>query len=102
MPVCARGASLSNGYRLFETEQFMKDMRAIARSGLTRIEQKLRKIVYPELKQQPHFGPHIKKLKGWNPETWRYRIGAWRFFYVIDEEAHIVFMTAAEHRGSAY
>jgi len=39
---------------------------------------------------------------GYAPETWRYRIGAWRFFYEIDEEEKVVLMIAASHRGSAY
>ena len=89
-------------YGIFETEQFTKDLKAIARSGRPHIERKLREIIYPELRSRPHFGPHIKKLKGWHPETWRYRIGAWRFFYEIDEAERVVFMTAASHRGSAY
>jgi mRNA interferase RelE/StbE len=42
----------------------------------------------------------VRKLKGYDPETWRYRIGAW--FYEIDEAKGIVFLTAATHRGSAY
>ena len=89
-------------YRVFETEQFTRDLRAIARGGNARIEHKLRAVVYPELRQRPHFGPNIKKLKGWEPETWRYRIGSWRFFFEIDEAEHIVFMIAAAHRSSAY
>ena len=89
-------------YRIFETEQFVKDLRDIARGGHARIERKLREVVYPELQARPHFGPNIKKLRGWQPETWRYRIGAWRFFYEVDEAEHIVFMIAAVHRSSAY
>jgi hypothetical protein len=27
-----------------------------------------------------HFGQNIKKFKDFTPDTWRYRIGAWRFF----------------------
>jgi mRNA interferase RelE/StbE len=34
--------------------------------------------------------------------VWRYRIGAWRFFYEIDDKERIVFLIAASHRGSAY
>jgi mRNA interferase RelE/StbE len=45
---------------------------------------------------------NIKKLKGFDPKTWRYRIGAWRFFYGIDDKEQIVFMLAASHRSSAY
>jgi len=89
-------------YRIFETEQFTKDLKAIAKAGHTRLERKLREVVYLELRARPHFGPHIKRLKGWEPETWRYRIGAWRFFYEIDEAKRIVLMTATSRRGSAY
>ena len=89
-------------YRIFETEQFQKDLAAIARAGQAKVETKLREIVYPQIRQRPHFGPHIKKLEGFSPETWRYRIGSWRFFFEIDDEAHVVFLIAASHRGSAY
>ena len=89
-------------YRIFETQRFTKDLRAIAKGGHVRVESKLRELVYPELCARPHFGPNIKKLRGWEPETWRYRIGSWRFFYEIDEDERIVFMLAASHRSSAY
>ena len=91
-----------SSYRIFETEQFTKDLRALARGGHPAVERKLREFVYPELRERPHFGPNVRKLKGYDPETWRYRIGAWRFFYEIDDEEKIVFMLAAAHRGCAY
>lgn len=89
-------------YRIFETEQFTRDLRAIARSGQKRVLARLREVVYPQLRTCPQFGSNIKKLRGYAPETWRYRIGQWRFFYEIDEAARIVFLIAASHRGSAY
>jgi mRNA interferase RelE/StbE len=91
-----------NKYRIFETEQFQKDLHHITKSGHGKIAQKLREFVYPQLRQHPHFGSHIKKLKGFSPETWRYRIGAWRFFYEINEDEQIVFMITASHRSAAY
>jgi len=91
-----------NRYRIFETEQFKKDLEQIARSGRGKIAQKLRDFIYPQLRQHPHFGPNIKKLKDFSPDTWRCRIGAWRFFYEIDEEEMIIFMVAASHRSNAY
>jgi mRNA interferase RelE/StbE len=91
-----------NEYRIFETEAFQKDVKKIARSGQADVVAKLRSVVYPQLKRFPHFGPNIRKLKGYTPETWRFRIGAWRFFYEINDKEHIVFMIAATHRGSAY
>jgi mRNA interferase RelE/StbE len=89
-------------YRVFETDQFLNDLEAIARAGQPRVVEKLRRVVYPQLELHPHFGPNIRKLKGYSPETWRYRIGAWRFFFEVDDEQRTVFMIAASHRGSAY
>ena len=89
-------------YRNFETETFQESLARISRSGLRGIEQKLREHVYPQLRLEPHFGSNIKRLKQWEPPTWRYRIGAWRFFYEIDEKKNIVYMTAADHRSQAY
>jgi mRNA interferase RelE/StbE len=93
---------LSINCRIFETEQLRKDLKRIALSGRHRVTQKLIEFVYPKLREHPRFGPHIKKLKGFDPETWRYRIGAWRFFYEIDDREKIVYMLAASHRSSAY
>ena len=89
-------------FRLFETEQFQKDLRRIARSGHKDVVDKLRRVVHPRLREHPHFGAHIRCLKGYEPPTWRYRIGAWRFFYEIAEDERTVFLLAAAHRGSAY
>jgi mRNA interferase RelE/StbE len=89
-------------YRIFETEQFQRDLRQIARSGHGKVVAKLSGFVYPQLREHPHFGPNIKKLRDFEPETWRYRIGSWRFFYEIDEAEQIVFMIAASHRSAAY
>jgi mRNA interferase RelE/StbE len=97
-----KGVNLSPEYRIFETDRFIKDLQEIAVSLQVTFKGKLRKFVYPQMNQQPHFGPNIKKLKGWKPDTWRYRIGSWRFFYEIDEEEKIIFMIAAEHRSRAY
>lgn len=93
---------LSSSYRIFETKQFQADLRRISTAGEGRLIDKLQKHVYPQLRERPHFGPNIKKLKSWTPETWRYRIGSWRFFYEIDEEKKIVFIIAADHRSSGY
>jgi len=89
-------------YKIFETEQFQKDLLALSKAGHPKIVTKLQASVYPELRVRPHFGPHIRKLKGYEPETWRYRIGAWRFFFELDDDKRIVFMIAASHRGAAY
>ena len=95
-------ANSSPEYRIFETDRFIEDLKVITLSFRETIQEKLRNYVYPQLKQQPFFGPHIKKLKGWKPDMWRYKIGSWRFFYEINEEEKIVFMLTAEHRSNAY
>jgi len=89
-------------YRIFETRQFSKDLSRLGAAAEKRIEVKLRDSVYPILRQNPYFAPNIKRLKNWEPPTWRYRVGEWRFFYEVDDEAGIVFMIAADHRKQAY
>lgn len=87
-------------YHIFETDRFTGDIGDIGMHAL--VVRKLREYVYPILKSEPHFGPNIKRLKNWNPPTWRYRIGDWRLFYEINEAEKTVFMTAASHRREAY
>ena len=94
-------ASLTE-YRIFETDQFQKDLQRLSKSGKAKIAQKLRSVVYPQLRRHPHYGPNIKKFKGFSPDTWRFRIGAWRFFYEVDEVDKIVFLITASHRSVAY
>lgn len=76
--------------------------KSVSATAQKRIETKLRDYVYPILRENPSFGPNIRHLKNWDPPTWRYRVGDWRFFYEIDERQPIVFMTAADHRKEAY
>lgn len=89
-------------FRIFETVQFQKDLKQIARSGMPKLVNKLHDYVYPQLRSNPAAGPNIKRLKGPYSDVWRYRIGAWRFFYSIDEKRRVVSMVAAEHRSRAY
>ena len=101
MPRSEEGAS-SSDYRIFETEQFQKDLRMITRSGMPALLRKLRTHVYPQLRSNPHWAPNIKRLKAPYIDTWRFRIGAWRFFYRIDEDHRVVFLLSATHRSRAY
>ena len=89
-------------FRIFETDQFQKDLKEIARSGMPGLARKLSEYVYPQLRSNPATGPHIKRLKGQYSGMGRYRIGAWRFFYTIEESDRIVSMIAAAHRSRAY
>ncbi len=89
-------------FRIFETAQFQDDLQQDFQGQQARIQQKLAAYVYPQLRHQPYFGKNIKKLRDAVPETWRYRIGDYRFFYRVDERRRVVFMLTADHRGRAY
>lgn len=80
----------------------MKDFEKIKGKIQAKLRIKLIDYVYPQLRQEPHFGNNIKKLVNWDPETWRYRIGKNRLFYEIDEKEKIVYILALDPRGSAY
>ena len=89
-------------FRVFETGEFAEQNRALARRRGRSIDKKLGSYVYPQLKQEPHYGPNIKKLHGYEPPTWRYRIGDYRIFYTIDETERIVFVLTIDDRKDAY
>jgi mRNA interferase RelE/StbE len=89
-------------YRIFETDQFLDDLERISPARRDKLALKLRSFVYPQLRDQPYFGPNIKKLKGYKPDTWRYRIGPYRFFYLIDDKERTVSMVAADTRQRSY
>ena len=89
-------------YRIFETENFQDNIKHIRLAGSKNIQKKLETYVYPQLRDEPHYGLNIKKLRNYAPVTWRYRIGDWRFFYEIDEKDHIAYMIAVHHRKEAY
>ena len=91
-----------NSYRIFETIQFQKNLQQNFSGQQKQIMAKLENYVYPQLKFQPYFGKNIKKLKNYKPETWRYRIRSYRFFYEINDAEKIVFMIAADNRQNAY
>jgi len=89
-------------YRVFETDQYLKDITAIGRNIQKRIIKKISSYVYPQLIENPYFGPNIKKLRDYSPETWRYRIGQFRLFYEIDDQNKIIFIIGIEQRKDAY
>ena len=89
-------------FKIFETETFLTSLEQDFKGQKEKIKLKLRNHVYQQLKESPSFGPNIKKLLNWNPPTWRYKIGSYRFFYEIDSENKIVSMLVAEHRSKAY
>jgi mRNA interferase RelE/StbE len=96
------GAGSSPTYRIYETRQFLRDIAQQGHARQARLETKLRTYVYPFLSGEPYMGPNIKRLKNWDPPTWRYRVGDWRFFYETDEAKRIVFIIACKQRKEAY
>ena len=95
-------ADLLSKFRIFETNQFLKDLEQDFGGQQERIKTKLLNYVYPQLKQNPYFGKNMKKLVNYKPDTWRYRIGSYRFFYEIDNQNKIIFMVSADNRQNAY
>ncbi len=91
-----------NKFRIFETSQFLKGLKQDFSGQQERIKTKLVNYVYPQLKQNPYFGKNIKKLVNYKPDTWRYRISSYRFFYEIDNQNKIVFMISVDNRQNAY
>ncbi len=89
-------------FKVFETNQFLKDLEQDFGGQQERIKRKLAAYVYPQLRMQPYFGKNIKKLVDYKSETWRYRIGSYRFFYEIDDSKKVVFMTSADNREGSY
>jgi mRNA interferase RelE/StbE len=89
-------------YRIFLTKEFDRGLERIASRDRTSIEKKIKEYMAPQLKIEPHYGTNIKKLKGYDPETWRYRIGYYRIFYLINEIDKDVHLISIDQRKDAY
>lgn len=93
---------MSGNYKIFETEEFEKKLSKITTREKNLIQKKLKNYIYPQLREEPHYGINIKKLVDYKPETWRYRIGNYRVFYIIDEDDKTVYMLTIDSRKNAY
>jgi len=89
-------------YRIFKTEEFSKSLDGLDLKKRRLVESKLEKQIYPQLRDQPFYGPHIRKLRGYKPETWRYRIGNYRLFYAVHEKVKVVAMLTIDDRKDSY
>lgn len=89
----------SLNFKIAETETFQKKINLPKYSHLYH---KISNYVYPILRENPFFGPNIKKLKGAYKEVYRYRIGDYRLFYTVSEKTVIVFIIDIETRKDAY
>lgn len=85
-------------FKIAETDTFEKKIKS---SKYKSLYKKISDYVYPTLRENPFFGPNIKKLKGEYKDLYRYRIGNYRLFYKISEETVIVFILDFEARRDA-
>jgi mRNA interferase RelE/StbE len=89
-------------FRIFETDEFHKRLNKLSPRDASFLRRKLDSFVYPQLKAEPFWGNNIKKLQGYTPDTWRYRIGKFRVFYVVDQEEQILYILTVDDRKDAY
>jgi mRNA interferase RelE/StbE len=95
-------ADSSSDFRIFETDEFIGGLSAMSPQAAQFLRRKLAAHVYPQLRREPYFGLNIKKLRGYTPNTWRYRIGKYRVFFIIDPGKKIVFIVSVDFRRDAY
>ena len=88
---------LSN-FQIAETKTFEKKKEKID----SRLYLKIRNVVYPQLRLNPFYGINIKKLKGKFEGYYRYRIGSYRLFYLIENEKILVAIIDLKYRQNAY
>jgi mRNA interferase RelE/StbE len=96
------GAADSSEFRIFETAEFSRSLARLSAHDAQVIRKKLVEFAYPQFREMPFFGPNIKKLRGYAPDTWRFRIGRFRVFYTVDPAERIVYILTAEARKDAY
>ena len=85
-------------FQITETKTFLK----VRKKTSPKLYAKIKNIVYPQLKANPFFGTNIKKLKGEFENYYRYIIGNYRLFYLIENEKVLVVLVDLKHRQNAY
>lgn len=85
-------------FTIAETKSFQKLKNKIDK----KLYDKIVNNVYPQLKSNPFYGTNIKKLKGEFEDYYRYRIGNYRLFYLIEDEKVLVIVTDFKHRQNSY
>ena len=56
-----------NSFKIFETKNFSNDIKKLPKNEKFLLINKLNLFVYPQIKNNPHYGANIKKLKDWDP-----------------------------------
>lgn len=90
---------MSAEFKVAETESFQK---LVQKPYFSFLYPKIVDYVYPQLRQNPFFGPNIKKLKGAFSSYYRYRVGNFRIFYMIKTDKSLVIIAAIKDRKDAY
>ena len=90
---------MSDKFKIAETEGFQK---RISKNRYKKLYKKIDEYIYPMLRRNPYFGPNIKRLKGNLAGIYRYRIGAYRLFYEIDDAKILIYIIDIADRKDAY
>ena len=90
---------LLSKFSIAETKTFQKKIES---RQYRNYYEKIKEVIYPQLKENPYLGNNIKRLKGELSNIFRYRIGDYRLFYTIDPEKRIIFIMDFENRKDAY
>lgn len=69
-------------FNISESKPFEKVKKKVG----SKLYQKIKNIVFPQPRKNPHSGTNIKKFKGEFAEYYRFRIGRYRLFYLVDIE----------------
>ena len=85
-------------FQIAETSTFEKSKKKIDK----KLYEKIKNFVYPQLRENPYYGVNIKKLKGKLEGYYRYRVGNYRLFYLIEDEKLIIAVVDFRHRQKAY
>lgn len=85
-------------FQIAETKNFEKIKAKIDK----KLYSKIVNYVYPQLKSNPFYGTNIKKLKGELEGYYRYRLGNYRLFYLIENKKVLVIVTDFKHRQNSY
>ena len=88
-----------NRLEIAETETFQ---RSISKKEISKIYNKIKTYIYPQLRSNPFFGKNIKKLKDEFKDVYRYRIGEYRLFYQVDEKQILIFIMDIMKKKDAY
>lgn len=91
--------TLLNEFKIAETEHFQNKIKI---EPFKNVYNKIYNYVYNQLKENPFFGKNIKKIKGDYKDLYRYRIGDFRLFYLINDNKRLVIIADIDQRKDSY